>query len=253
MEIKLSQKTFKALANPTRIAILKYLDKRRYTQSELADMFGFAVTSIKQHIDDLKKTGLVKVIDEGRKWKYIELTKEGKAILHPEEKKIWILLGTFVASVAGGIYTATKKLFASSKELIKTDDALLRAPLQKAEILPAVNTVKETAVQTFSQDAVATSASAGGEMVRGVAQAPEVLTEATKVALPKASLNVLGGRPELITATSKTAGSSPDILFYIFLIIAIICIFGIIFYLVRRYKRLKWISEFVGKHKKKRK
>ncbi len=208
MEIKLSQETFKALANTTRIAILKHLDKRRYTQSELADLFGFAVTTIKQHIDDLKKTGLVNVIDDGRKWKYVELTKEGKAILHPEEKKIWILLGTFAVSIAGGVYALSKRLLTGSDNFIK-DDSLLRAPIQKAEIMPQLaNTIEETAVKTFSQT-------------------PDVLRE-----------------------TTKTAVNSPDILFYIFLIIALISIFGLIFYLIRRKKRLRWLNEVILKHKK---
>ena len=207
MEIKLSQETFKALANTTRIAILKHLDKRRYTQSELADLFGFAVTTIKQHIDDLKKTGLVNVIDDGRKWKYVELTKEGKAILHPEEKKIWILLGTFAVSIAGGVYALSKRLLTGSDNFIK-DDSLLRAPIQKAEIMPQLaKTAEENVVKTFSQTS-------------------DVFTETT------------------------TAVNSPDILFYIFLIIALISIFGLIFYLIRRKKRLRWLNEVILKHKK---
>ncbi|RLE48155.1 hypothetical protein DRJ25_00545 [Candidatus Woesearchaeota archaeon] len=114
MDIKLSQKVFKALASPTRISILKELDRRRFTQSELSENLGFAIPTIKQHLQDLEKAGLVNCIENGRKWKYFELSKEGKAILHPEEKKIWILLGTFAVSVVGGIIAAAQRFISHS-------------------------------------------------------------------------------------------------------------------------------------------
>ena len=192
MEVKLSQKTFKALANPTRIAILKQLDKRNHTQSELSENLGFAVPTIKQHIHDLEKAGLVSIVDEGRKWKYIKLTKDGKAILHPEEKKIWILLSTLGASIVGGIIAATQKAVQPAF-----------APAPGAKMLA------EEAVTTATQDA----AFAAREAVATTA-APIVQT---------------------------------SILVYVFIAIAILSALGLVILLIKRKKRLKFLTTVRGK------
>jgi len=194
MEVKLSQKTFKALANPTRIAILKQLDKRRFTQSELSENLGFAIPTIKQHLQDLEKAGLVSILDEGRKWKYVELTKDGKAILHPEEKKIWILLGTLGASIVGGIIAATQKIVAR--------------PAARPE-----------AKMMFAEEAVATAA-------------PQVA-------------DAVGGGP---VATTAAVAQTP-VLVYVFIAVAILSALGILFFLIKRKKQMKWLK-FIGGRKK---
>ena len=92
-KITLDKEVFKTLASGTRIEILKSLDRRRKTLSELSKELGMSVSTVKEHLDNLVRVGLIEQKDEGYKWKYYELTKKGKSILHPEDKKIWILLG----------------------------------------------------------------------------------------------------------------------------------------------------------------
>ena len=108
MEIRLDKETFKALASETRVDVLKVLGQRRHMQSEIAASLSLSVPTIKEHLDALEKAGLVERHEEGRKWKYYSLTKKGKGVLNPEEMKIWIVLGTFILSVVGGIATIAK-------------------------------------------------------------------------------------------------------------------------------------------------
>jgi DNA-binding transcriptional ArsR family regulator len=92
-KITLDRDVFKTLASETRVGILKSLDHRRKTLSELSKQFGMSVSTIKEHLDNLVGVGLIVQMDDGHKWKYYELTGKGKNILHPEDKKVWILLG----------------------------------------------------------------------------------------------------------------------------------------------------------------
>jgi DNA-binding transcriptional ArsR family regulator len=99
-KITLDKEVFKTLASGTRVEILKSLDRRRKTLSELSKQLGMSVSTVKEHLDNLVAVNLIEQIDEGYKWKYYELTKKGKDILHPEDKKIWILLGISALGIA---------------------------------------------------------------------------------------------------------------------------------------------------------
>lgn len=103
MDLLLDKRTFKALSNETRVRLLKALEVRRHTQSELADSLEVSVPTVKEHLDALVSAGLVERHEEGRKWKYYSLTKKGKNVLHPEEMKILIVLSTFLLSVLGSV------------------------------------------------------------------------------------------------------------------------------------------------------
>lgn len=110
MELKLDKQTFKALSNETRVEVLKALEIRRHTQSELAESLDVSVPTIKEHLDALVKAGLIERFEEGRKWKYYGLTSKGKGILQPEELKIWIVLSLFVFSAVGSAVSFANRL-----------------------------------------------------------------------------------------------------------------------------------------------
>jgi len=110
-KITLDKQAFKALASDTRIGMLKSLNVRRKTLSELAKEHGMSVSTVKEHLDNLVRAGLIVQKDEGHKWKYYELTRSGKAVLNPEEKKIWIMLSvSLLALLATGIDMASGAL-----------------------------------------------------------------------------------------------------------------------------------------------
>jgi DNA-binding transcriptional ArsR family regulator len=90
--ITLDRETFKTLASETRVGILKSLARRRKMLTELSREFGMSPSTIKEHLDNLARAGLVVQKDDGHKWKYYELTGKGKDVLNPGETRIWIIL-----------------------------------------------------------------------------------------------------------------------------------------------------------------
>jgi DNA-binding transcriptional ArsR family regulator len=92
-KITLDREAFRTLASRTRIDILKSLDSRRKMLTELARQFGMSPSTIKEHVDNLARAGLVVQIDDGHKWKYYELTPKAREILHPGGTRIYIILG----------------------------------------------------------------------------------------------------------------------------------------------------------------
>ncbi len=103
-KITLDKDSFRALSSDTRVAILKSLDRRRKMLTELSKQLSMSPSTVKEHMDHLAKAGLVVQIDDGHKWKYYELTGKGKNVLHPEETKIWIMLGISVIAMIGIFY-----------------------------------------------------------------------------------------------------------------------------------------------------
>ncbi|NIO22503.1 MAG: helix-turn-helix domain-containing protein [Candidatus Aenigmarchaeota archaeon] len=110
-KITLDKEVFKTLASGTRVDILKSLDRRRKTLTELSKQFGMSVSTVKEHLDNLVSVGLIEQKDEGYKWKYYELTGKGKNILHPEDKKIWILLSISALAMIGIGYDLMRNIY----------------------------------------------------------------------------------------------------------------------------------------------
>lgn len=113
-KITLDREAFRALASGSRVGILKSLDARRKTLTELSKQFGMSASTVKEHMDNLSSVGLVVQKDEGHKWKYYELTRKGRKILHPEETKIWIMLSVSVLAMAGITYDLLSRFYFSS-------------------------------------------------------------------------------------------------------------------------------------------
>lgn len=87
-EVIVDRELLKAIGADTRISILKSLYERRKTQSELAGELKISVPTVLEHVEKLEKTGLVRRIEEGRKWKYYELTQKGRRLISPDRKPI---------------------------------------------------------------------------------------------------------------------------------------------------------------------
>lgn len=83
-KLKVSKKLLKTLTVDTRTDILKNLEKRPMTASELSRKLGKHVTTVSEHLNVLKKSELVERVERpGRKWVYYKLTKPGQRIVHP--------------------------------------------------------------------------------------------------------------------------------------------------------------------------
>lgn len=136
-KIILDKDTFKALSVDTRLNILKLLTQRRYMLSEISEKLGNSNSTIKEHLDVLVKAGLIKQIDEGRKWKYYKLTFKGKRVVMPQEIKVFF---TFIVSslafVGTGILLLQKLLFNTgvfgARSMMVANDAGAETFVQKA-------------------------------------------------------------------------------------------------------------------------
>jgi len=102
-KITLDQESFKALASEVRVEVLKRLDERRQTVTDLSNLLGLSKPTLLEHLEKLQAAGLVKRVDEGRKWIYYELSDKGRKILHPERVSIVIALATAIGLAAIGI------------------------------------------------------------------------------------------------------------------------------------------------------
>lgn len=102
-KITLDKDSFTALASENRIKILKSLEKRRMTLSELARELDISKPAVLKHISKLLDAGLIKKREDERKWTYYSLTMKGKNILHPERVQITLLLSLSLLSAAGAI------------------------------------------------------------------------------------------------------------------------------------------------------
>jgi DNA-binding transcriptional ArsR family regulator len=102
--VTLDAESLKALSSEARAKILKALDKKRMTLSDLSRELDLAKPTLKEHLAKLESTKLVRKADEGRKWKYYSLSRKGRIILHPGLTRFKILfsfsLSMIVLSIA---------------------------------------------------------------------------------------------------------------------------------------------------------
>lgn len=124
--ISLDKETFKALAGETRVQILKELNERRKTQSELAAKLNLSAPTVNEHLLLLKKASLVEEIDDGHKWKYFSLTRKGKSIFNPGDAKIMLVLSVLSVAFVGLLLITLSQL--SSTASFSSVDAT-RAPV----------------------------------------------------------------------------------------------------------------------------
>lgn len=101
--LTLDKDAFKALSSDTRVNILKALDERQMTVSELARVLDLHKATVFEHLERLQETKLVERWETDRKWVYYALTWRGRRILHPEKINIAILLSTAGSSIAAGL------------------------------------------------------------------------------------------------------------------------------------------------------
>lgn len=91
--ITIDRNTLKLLASETKMELLKKLGKSQLTLTDMSKTMGMSPSTIKEHLDELSRAGLILQKDEGRKWKYYELTRTGRQITSPTEKRVYFLLG----------------------------------------------------------------------------------------------------------------------------------------------------------------
>ena len=102
-KILLDSEVFKALASQSRLEILKNLDERRKTVTELSRTMELNKATVYEHLSVLNSAGLVSKIESSNKWVYYALTWKGVDLLHPEKKKIAIVLSVAITFLVVGM------------------------------------------------------------------------------------------------------------------------------------------------------
>ncbi len=100
-KIVLDKETFKALAVDTRLNILKMLNSKSYTLSDISELLGMSNSTVKEHLDVLCNAGLIKKEETDRKWKYYSITFKGKRLIEPREVKVLFAFAVTVLSAIG--------------------------------------------------------------------------------------------------------------------------------------------------------
>lgn len=108
-EFKISKKLLKTLTADTRANILKVLEERPMTASELSRKLNKHVTTIAEHLEKLRDSDLIERIERpGRKWVYYRLAKQGKRVLHPESYRWVLIFGISLLCFFSSLYTISK-------------------------------------------------------------------------------------------------------------------------------------------------
>lgn len=135
-EIVLDRKTFGALAEETRIKILKALRERPKMQSELAKEQKLAVSTIAEHMGKLEAAGLVRAKRGEHKWVYFRLTQKGEQVVSPEKHTgVFVFaLSVSLLMIAGSLFMMLPPVSTPTQGAIKAGEGTAPAtPLAGAE------------------------------------------------------------------------------------------------------------------------
>ena len=104
-EFKVSKDMMKVISADTRTEILKALEHRQMTASELSRYLNKHVTTVTEHLGLLNKSNLVERIERpGRKWIYYKLSNVGRQMLHPQPYKVILVLTLSFLALGVGAY-----------------------------------------------------------------------------------------------------------------------------------------------------
>ena len=133
----LTRDAIKVLSVDTRLDILKLLDERPHTLTEIKQVLALAPATVSEHLARLEEAQLIEKRDEGRKWKYYRLTSQGKKL--------------FTKKPAGLMFAFVTSLFAAGAFALAS---FLRA---EPQVMPLVHRSSEPMMAAES-DAIGASA-----------------------------------------------------------------------------------------------
>lgn len=83
--VVLTPRIFAALASPERIRVLRALEERNMTGTEVAERLAMSKSTAFKELSRLEESLLVARIEGNRKWVYYRLTETARRILNPED------------------------------------------------------------------------------------------------------------------------------------------------------------------------
>lgn len=131
-KITLDKDTFKVLASDTRLNILRSLDGKKMTLTELGKQTSLNKATLHEHLNKLHTAGLVKRKErEGHKWIYYKLSWKGASLLHPDNNRIVVMFtATFLVLTTGivGLFNYLKGFISA-----EAGEELMYAPKGNAD------------------------------------------------------------------------------------------------------------------------
>ncbi|MBU5688248.1 MAG: winged helix-turn-helix domain-containing protein [Candidatus Aenigmatarchaeota archaeon] len=115
------EEIIKVINSEAKMNILRELSKGQKTPTDLSRKLGKVKSTIVEHLDELVRLGLVaKIEEEGRKWVFYSLTKDGYRVLESRPKIYELILPSSVLSLVIGVSILirkepTQKLYAVSE------------------------------------------------------------------------------------------------------------------------------------------
>ncbi len=83
--VVLTPRVFAALASPERIRVLRALEERNMTGTEVASRLVLSKSTAFKELSRLEEAQLVARVEGNRKWVYYRLTEMARRIMHPED------------------------------------------------------------------------------------------------------------------------------------------------------------------------
>lgn len=131
----LTKESIKALGAETRQDILKLLSERPYTSTEMAKKLNKHVTTVKEHLSMLEKSGFINKSNNTNKFVYYELSSKGYRIT---KNYSWIIV--FSLSIVCLFIGAVNLIGLESVNVYQSAELKLNAP---AALPQAVQTFQE--------------------------------------------------------------------------------------------------------------
>lgn len=136
--LRIDKETLKAFGSDTRVQILKRLQERQMTASELSKTLGKHVTTVTEHLEVLENKNLVQRIERpGRKWIYYKLTGTGEKFTAPASHNfIFGILGSVAAIFSGVLLISSQMLNTYNADAAMTAQTLAIETTEKAVAVP---------------------------------------------------------------------------------------------------------------------
>jgi ArsR family transcriptional regulator, arsenate/arsenite/antimonite-responsive transcriptional repressor len=138
-KVTLDRDAFKALASDTRLDILRCLDGKKMTVTELAGVTNMNKATLHEHLNKLSTVDLIKRVErEGHKWVYYKLSWKGSCLLHPENNRIVIMFSATILALIAGIGGIINYVSSLVHTIPTRDGGMLGAPNKSPEDMNGV-------------------------------------------------------------------------------------------------------------------
>jgi DNA-binding transcriptional ArsR family regulator len=138
--LKIDRETLKVFGSDTRIQIMKKLQDRQMTASELSKVLGKHVTTVTEHLEVLEHKNLVQRVERpGRKWVYYKLTGTGEKLSSPTSHNfIFGILGS-IAAIFSGVFLLSYQALTIGTDLAAPETMAITATVEKSAAIPAID------------------------------------------------------------------------------------------------------------------